>query len=93
MNWIFYILVFWNVFVFLLYGFDKLAAKSAARRVPERVLLGCAFAMGAFGAAAGMTVFRHKTRKYKFTIGVPAAVIVNAAALTALVKIYEKMWL
>lgn len=78
----------WNAVVFLLYGFDKLAAKTGGRRVPEKALLSCAFLMGGAGAGFGMLLFHHKTRKYKFTIGVPLALLVNIAAGAAVMNIF-----
>ncbi len=74
----------WNVLVFLIYGADKYRAKRGKWRVSEKALLLCAFFMGAAGAAAGMTVFRHKTRKLKFTVLVPLAAALNAAVILAL---------
>ena len=40
------------------------------------MLIGIAFVGGAFGAFAGMIVFHHKTRKMKFRILVPIAIII-----------------
>lgn len=39
-------------------------------------MIGIAFVGGAFGAFAGMIVFHHKTRKMKFRILVPIAIII-----------------
>ncbi|MGN1097996.1 MAG: DUF1294 domain-containing protein [Clostridia bacterium] len=75
------IYIIWNLIVFLLYGLDKLKAKRGARRIPERVLLGCAFLMGGAGAGIGMLTFRHKTQKVKFTVLVPLAIGLNAAVI------------
>ena len=66
-----------NVVAFALYGIDKSRARRGARRVPEWVLLLVAFAGGAGGALAGMLVFRHKTRKRKFLICVPLALVLT----------------
>lgn len=71
----------WNAVVFLMYGLDKFKAKRHIWRISEKVLLGSAFFGGAVGAALGMAVFRHKTRKYKFTVGVPLAIIFNIAVI------------
>lgn len=68
----------WNVFVFAVYGTDKLFAKRGVRRISERCLLWLAFFMGGTGALFAMSLFRHKTRKTKFRILVPLAVIINA---------------
>ncbi len=77
------ILLIWNVIVFGLYGIDKYKAVHGRWRISEAALLGCAFAFAAPGAAAGMAVFRHKTRKLKFKIGVPLAAAVNIALAAA----------
>ena len=73
------ILVLWlliiNVLAFVLMGEDKRRAQTGARRVPERVLLLAAAAGGSPGALAGMYSWRHKTKKKKFTLGVPAILL------------------
>ena len=64
-----------SLITFLLYGLDKGFAKRSSRRIPEKVLILLAFFGGAFGAGIGMLVFHHKTRKPKFFILVPIAVV------------------
>ncbi len=71
------IYIIWNALVFMIYGVDKLKAKAKARRISESHLVGLAFLMGAFGAALGMLVFHHKTRKVKFTLLIPLAILCN----------------
>lgn len=71
---------FVSLLAFAVYGIDKARAqikdpRKRKRRIPERTLLILAFAGGAFGAAAGMLFFHHKTRKRKFGILVPSAVV------------------
>ena len=58
-----YYLVAVNIIAFILYGTDKAKAMHHQWRIKEAVLIGIAFAGGAFGAFAGMIVFHHKTRK------------------------------
>lgn len=65
--WI-YLLI--NAAVFVLYGVDKWKAERHKWRISEAALLGAAF-FGVFGALLGMRFFRHKTRKPKFSVGVP----------------------
>ena len=60
---------------FFIYGTDKKKAVDHRWRVPEKVLLGLAFAGGAYGALLGMIFFHHKTRKIKFQVLVPMAVV------------------
>lgn len=70
-----------SALAFVLFGWDKLMAKKHRRRVPEAALLGCALMGGAAGAALGMAVFHHKTRKPLFRGLVPLALCVHAALL------------
>ena len=73
----------WNLITFFLMGVDKLIAKLDGWRVSEATLLGTAFCMGAVGSFLGSRVFHHKTLKKKFQIGLPLALLVNAAIAAA----------
>lgn len=64
-----------NLVAFFTYGWDKRKAKRDQWRVPEHTLLALAFAGGGLGALLGMGVFHHKTRKAKFRLGVPVALL------------------
>ena len=68
--WIIYVAVV-NVAAFLMYGIDKWNARKGLWRIPEKTLLGIAAVGGSVGAYAAMQMFRHKTKKPKFYIGVP----------------------
>jgi uncharacterized membrane protein YsdA (DUF1294 family) len=46
---------------FLVYGYDKLRAKTGGWRVPELALLALTLLGGALGGWAGMLMWRHKT--------------------------------
>ena len=59
------VLLGWNLAVLLLYGLDKLLAKSKMRRISEATLLTTAFCLGTPGALFGMILFNHKTAKVK----------------------------
>ncbi len=85
-----------SILTFAAYGIDKGIAVSngiksgrKTRRIPERVLLWLSFMFGSFGAALGMTVFRHKIRKLKFKAGVPI-MLVGWAAVCGLLYIRVK---
>ena len=78
-----------SLITFIVYGIDKFKAKANLWRIPEKVLILLAFLGGATGALAGMAVFRHKTKKLKFRILVPLALIFNAACLIGLVILFE----
>lgn len=76
-----YLIILWNVIVFVIYGLDKLAAIKGLRRVSEKSLICFAFLFGGIGALLGMRCFHHKTKHTKFKITVPAAFVITAAAL------------
>lgn len=76
-----WILGAWNIFVFVLYGIDKYRAVQNKWRISENVLLSCAILMGSLGAALGMKLFRHKTKKPLFKIGIPVAFFINCTIL------------
>ena len=83
LNYLIYAIIAWNVFVFAMYGADKRKAKKGNRRISEKTLLTTAFFMGSVGAIFGMTVFRHKTKHWKFKILLPLFVIIHIAAAVA----------
>ena len=81
-------LLFWyllliNLVAFCLCACDKRAARQGRWRISERALIGCAVAFGAGGLYAGMRLFRHKTRKPRFAVGVPLLCLVQIAAIFA----------
>lgn len=67
--WIYLILI--NAAACLLMLVDKRKAQKHRFRVPEAVLLSLALFGGSLGAVCGMVLFRHKTRKLLFSIGLP----------------------
>ena len=79
-----YLLVI-NILGFFAMGIDKYKAKIGSWRIPENTLFGFCFFGGGIGTIAGIYTFRHKTKKKKFTIGMPLIVI-----LEILIFIYFK---
>ncbi len=75
-----------NLIAFALFGIDKRRAKRGKWRIPEGTLILCAVLGGGIGALAGMLVFRHKTRKPRFTVGVP--VIMGMQLILALLLLW-----
>ncbi|WP_251424205.1 DUF1294 domain-containing protein [Veillonella agrestimuris] len=71
----------WNVVVCFVYGYDKLCAMKGYSRISEFSLIALAFAFGGFGALVGMAIWHHKTRKWKFRILVPIALVWTVFAL------------
>lgn len=76
-----------NVVTFCAYGLDKRKAQKHRFRVRESVLLGMCAVGGAVGGLLAMYVFRHKTRKKIFSIGVPLMLAAQTALLVWLIKI------
>ncbi len=77
-------LVFINLFAVIIYGIDKRRAIKDKWRISESTLLLVAFVGGGLGALAGMKLFRHKTQKAKFFVGVPVCIALNVVAVVAL---------
>lgn len=75
-----------NIIAFCLYGIDKSAAIKQKQRIPNRVLLLIAAFGGSLGALAGMYTFRHKTKKWYYTVTVPALLIIQIAAAAFLLS-------
>lgn len=64
-------LVLVNVLGFVIMYLDKRKARRGAWRIPEGSLLTVAVLGGSIGVFLGMHLFRHKTRKLKFVMGIP----------------------
>lgn len=75
-NVIIYLIVI-NIVGFFAMGIDKWKAKNDAWRIPENTLFGITALGGGIGTIVGMYTFRHKTKKAKFTIGLPAIFILE----------------
>ncbi len=74
-----------NVTAFIVYGVDKAKARRRQWRVSERTLLMLAALGGACGAWLGMRAFHHKTKRRKFTVGVPLIIAFWCAVMGVLV--------
>lgn len=79
-------LVMINIAAFCMYGIDKSAAIKQKQRIPNKVLLGMAVIGGSAGALAGMYMFRHKTKKWYYTMTVPVILIIQIAAAVFLLS-------
>ena len=70
-----------NAVAFLLMLIDKIKARKNRWRIKESTLMLWAAIGGSIGALAGMYTFRHKTLHRKFTIGIPAILVLQIAAV------------
>ncbi len=59
---------------------DKRRAQRHAWRIPEKTLMIIAALGGGIGTIAGMYIFRHKTQKIAFVVGMPLILIVEIIA-------------
>lgn len=66
-----------NLVGFAMMGIDKYKAKKRAFRIPEATLFSIAMIGGSIGSIIGMYTFHHKTRHHKFTIGMPAILVIQ----------------
>lgn len=73
-NILIYLLVI-NLITFLAMGIDKKKAQKGKWRISESALLSLVVLGGGIGGIAGIYVFRHKTKKLRFTIGFPVVLI------------------
>jgi uncharacterized membrane protein YsdA (DUF1294 family) len=79
-----------NSIAFLVMLFDKVRSrKIGASRISEGTLFFMAIAFGSVGVYLGMLVFRHKTRKWYFLIGIPLSALQNVASIYVL----HALWL
>ena len=76
-----------NGITLILFGLDKRRAVRQKRRIPIVTLLGCSFVGGALGGLMGMYMFRHKTRKDYFTLGLPLMLVMQAAAVFVMMNL------
>ncbi len=79
-NVLIYFLVI-NLFGFLIMFIDKKKAEHNAWRIPEKTLLLTTMLGGFIGTYAGMKLFRHKTQKPRFSVGIPAIAIIEIVAI------------
>ena len=81
--WLYLVLV--NLLTAAVYIWDKHQAVAHRWRVPEARLLGLAAIGGALGALLAMQIWRHKTHKWLFALGVPLMLVLQAVLLIFLV--------
>ena len=87
-NLIIYLAVI-NFIGFIAMWSDKRKAQKNQWRTPEGTLMGICLLGGGIGTILGMYKFRHKTKKLKFTVGMPTILIAEIILLIYLdLKIY-----
>lgn len=74
-------LIIINVVTLCAYAVDKIAAIERKSRIRNITLLGLAFIGGSLGALIAMYVFRHKTKKDYYTVGVPLIILMQIVVI------------
>ena len=69
-----------NLGGFIAFGIDKKRSIRSKWRIPEVTLMTIALLGGSLGCILGMKLFRHKTQKPLFFIGIPLIFIVEVLA-------------
>lgn len=70
-----------NALGFLLMLIDKEKAKKNRWRIPEATLFIVAILGGSLGSLAGMRLMHHKTRKQRFSLGMPIILAIQAVMM------------
>ena len=77
-------LIIINIIAFLAMYIDKRKAKYGKWRVQEQSLFILALIGGSIGAIIGMNIFRHKTKKLRFSIGFPIILILQIVLIISI---------
>jgi len=83
-----YYLVTINIIALFAYGIDKQKAMKNKWRISEQALLMFALVGGGVGSLLGMSLFRHKTRKLKFLIGIPLLTIFSVIIIVIVLQFF-----
>ena len=75
-SFIIYLIII-NIITYLAMWIDKTKAKKGKLRISETTLLLLGVLGGSIGGIIGMYTFRHKTKKKRFTIGMPAILVIE----------------
>jgi len=79
-----------NLVSFSTMVYDKNLAITGRRRISEGALFFWAIMFGGLGVYLGMFVFRHKTRKWYFYLGIPLVLVQNICCLLVVYQIFTK---
>ena len=70
-----------NIIAFVVFYIDKKKAEKGKWRISETTLFTLAAGFGSIGAILGMIVFRHKTKKLRFVIGLPVILVIQVVGV------------
>jgi uncharacterized membrane protein YsdA (DUF1294 family) len=84
--YIFYYLAIINLATFIVYAVDKYKAIHEQWRISEATLMTMSAVGGSLGGLLAMYTFRHKTKKKKFTVGLPVMLSIQAVLVLLLLE-------
>lgn len=73
-----------NIISFLVMYLDKRKARYGKWRIPEQTMLILALVGGSIGSIFGMYMFRHKTKKLRFSVGFPVILILQIVLIVSI---------
>lgn len=76
-----------NIITFIAFGIDKYAALNSKSRVRNVTLLGLAFIGGTIGGLLAMYLFKHKTKKDYYSVGLWLMIIMQILVLIYLTNL------
>lgn len=82
-------LVMINLIGFFAYRMDKKKAIESKWRIKETTLLTFALLGGGIGSIFGMSIYRHKTKKMKFVIGVPFLTAISIVIIWLIIRTFH----
>jgi len=89
MIYLFAYLVIINFVALMAYRNDKKKSEKGKWRTKEITLLSFALFGGGIGSMLGMSIYRHKTKKTKFRLGVPLLTVVSIVIIWLLIRFFN----
>lgn len=84
-----YYLFIINIIAFCIIYIDKQKARNKKWRVSEKCIFFVSFIGGGLGTFISMLIFRHKTKKWYFIIGIPCIIILQICLLFIVLKFLQ----
>ena len=91
-NIVLYLIII-NIIGLLIMLIDKKKAINSKWRIPEKTIFIVTILGGGIGTIIGMYKFRHKTKKLKFTIGLPVITLSEIVLIIWIVSRNGVFWL
>lgn len=80
-EWIIIYIIAINLLGLFIMFYDKRKAEKGQWRIKEGTIMLVTLLGGGIGTISGMYIFRHKTKKLKFTVGLPTILITEVVLI------------